>query len=89
MAEAESPNRVKAATVNAADGPENVSAPHDFGVQARPETVERALGTVQQPQLPSLDVGLDEIETIEIECFHHTIDRRHRHNLLSDRAPAL
>jgi hypothetical protein len=44
---------------------------------------------VQQPQLPSLDVGLDEIETIEIECFHHTIDRRHRHNLLSDRAPAL
>jgi hypothetical protein len=32
MAEAESPNRVKAATVNAADGPENVSAPHDFRV---------------------------------------------------------
>jgi hypothetical protein len=77
MAEAESPNRVKAATVNAADGPENVSAPHDFGVQARPETVERALGTVQQPQLPSLDVGLDEIGP------------RRRHNLLSDRAPAL
>src|SRR5215469_16716983 len=29
IAEAESPNRVQAATVNAADGPENVSTLHD------------------------------------------------------------
>ena len=32
QAEAESPNRVQAATFNAADGSENVRAPHDFGM---------------------------------------------------------
>src|SRR6516165_4728407 len=57
--------------------------------QARSEALESALRAAQQLQLPTLDIGLDEIQAIEAQPFHHAVDCRQRHDLLRYCLPAL
>src|SRR6516165_817690 len=57
--------------------------------QTRSEALESALRAAQQLQLPTLDIGLHEIEAIEAQPFHHAVDCRQRHDLLRYCLPAL
>src|SRR5215469_3555348 len=57
--------------------------------QTRSEALESTLRAAQQLQLPTLDIGLDEIQTIEIQPFYYAVDCRQRHDLLRHCLPAL
>src|SRR5215469_18847214 len=61
----------------------------EFQQQTRSEALESALRAAQQLQLPTLDIGLDEIQAIEAQPFHHAVDCRQRHDLLRHCLPAL
>ena len=43
---------------------------------------------MQQAKLPALDIGLDEIDTIEPECRNDGVEGGLRYQPLRDRAPA-
>ena len=61
----------------------------EFEHQVRPKPPQAVKTAGQEAKLPALDVGLDEIKTIDVQLLDDRVEGVQGHELLSDRLPAL